>query len=188
MSAARRSQPGGALRRSRSVHGARNDTATMSSYDGRSRCQPMPAPGAYSVTMTCSNGRGRLATDVTGDLEGPARSMVECVGRRAALVLQRRTCGQTCRCDGSQDGHETRTVSMAAAQTRQQSALLRQGEGLRKVAEAIGRRRCSKQNQTSRFQGGSNVFFFACPSNGAWAQCARPLTRARLEMRLSITR
>src|SRR5258706_5751318 len=36
----RRSQPSPTLRRSRNVQGARNDTATISSYDGRSRCQP----------------------------------------------------------------------------------------------------------------------------------------------------
>src|SRR5882672_2513957 len=32
-----------------------NDTPTIASKAGRSRCQPMPAPGAYSVTMSCSN-------------------------------------------------------------------------------------------------------------------------------------
>src|ERR1700737_2224496 len=67
----RRSQPSTTLRRSRNVQGARNDTATISSYDGRSRCQPIPAPGANSVTMSCSNASAGtpliwLATSVSG--------------------------------------------------------------------------------------------------------------------------
>jgi hypothetical protein len=53
--ATRRSQFSPTFRRSRSTHGARNDTATMFSKVGRSRCLPIPAPGAYSVTISCSN-------------------------------------------------------------------------------------------------------------------------------------
>ena len=46
----RRSQRDTLRRRNRNVHADRNENATTLPNIGLSRCQPMPAPGAYSVT------------------------------------------------------------------------------------------------------------------------------------------
>ena len=46
------------LRRIRKLQGASSETPTTSPNCGLSRCQPMPAPGRYSLIKTCSKASG----------------------------------------------------------------------------------------------------------------------------------
>jgi hypothetical protein len=55
------------LSRSLKVHGASNEMPMMSPNIFLSRCQPIPAPGAYSVTSACLKSSGRwLANEANG--------------------------------------------------------------------------------------------------------------------------